>query len=712
MSGGRREPGFGDTPDLFRDSPPPVLQPEGGNNAFFLDPERARLLDMLTHLSQFSAQVLLVTAAEAGGKTALLDHFALRASGQRPLCRLQGSSSQEAGSLFLQIAQCFGLNPAKLGGDNAVASLSAHLAGLAAEQTPLLLVDDAQALSDDALEIILQLAGLVSAEGERLLHVVLFAEPELLQRFETPRFAALETPHRLELPPLDEAQTEAFVRHLIAKQPAQLRNEPEPTVLKRIYRESGGLPGEILRLFEEPAPTRSGLNLKALPQLPLRYLLPAAIALALLLALLLQSWLGGLFEEEAPTTSMAELPLPEAPPVAAPPPQVLPGTEEPRPEPPPVEAPGSDEAAPMEDAPPPPQVEPSRPLVAGTPEEKPASAPVVTEPEPPTEPPEAEPPVEAEPAQSPAPKLSAITPSPVTGSDRPQTLTLEGSGFDPDSRVTLYWAERQKTLAPHQVEVVDGQTLRITITTGTEPLRWAAEVVNPDGRHSARASFQVQPPAPPKPRTTTTAHGAKWLAAQPADQFTLQLLATHQADGPRDYLKHQPLPGPNAIVGVYRDSERLHLLLHGRYSSRKAAQLAIADLPPTVQQASPWIRRIGDIQTQLKATAPPSPKANKATVQDEAWIWSQDPRRFTVQLLAATNRQSVQRFVAEQSKLRPLALFTTRRDGQLWQTVIWGNFPDREAAEAALQQLPAALGQPWIRSFALIHEELTLHGGP
>lgn len=79
----------------------------------------------------------------------------------------------------------------------------------------MLVVDDADRLPDDALEIVVRLAELPGDHG-KLVRVILFADSAILPRFDTARFASAPRPHRLDLKPLDEAQTIAYLQHRLA----------------------------------------------------------------------------------------------------------------------------------------------------------------------------------------------------------------------------------------------------------------------------------------------------------------------------------------------------------------------------------------------------------------------------------------------------------------------------------------------------------------
>jgi DamX protein len=101
--------------------------------------------------------------------------------------------------------------------------------------------------------------------------------------------------------------------------------------------------------------------------------------------------------------------------------------------------------------------------------------------------------------------------------------------------------------------------------------------------------------------------------------------------------------------------------------------------------------------------------ANASDKEYAAWLWSQDPSNYTLQLLGARQVESVRQFLQKYAGLGGKAIyFHTRHDGQDWYTVVYGVYSDKAAARRAIERLPAELksSSPWVRSFASIHAEL------
>jgi DamX protein len=94
---------------------------------------------------------------------------------------------------------------------------------------------------------------------------------------------------------------------------------------------------------------------------------------------------------------------------------------------------------------------------------------------------------------------------------------------------------------------------------------------------------------------------------------------------------------------------------------------------------------------------------------DAAWIWSQDPTRYTIQLAAAGNEAAVLAVKQQVSLPDELAVAKALRDGEPWFVLVYGSFPSKESARDTINRLPSELKQsgPWARSFSSLQDELS-----
>lgn len=374
------------------------------------------------------------------------------------------------------------------------------------------------------------------------------------------------------------------------------------------------------------------------------------------------------------------------------------------------------------------------------------------------------PPVGSGPGSAPAPaapKLTALQPEPVIGARTPQVLTLKGSGFRPGLSVTVSWDGSEKRLSPSQVQVDSDSRLRLTLTTGTRNRTWTVQVSDPQHGTSNRLRFTVKAPQPGtagvieatpsanKVAATVPAGGVlgeDWLRSRDADHYTLQLLSTHTAENVSRFVREHHLGGEVAQFHSRHDGQSWYTVVRGDYASRQAAESAAAHLPTSLKGIKPWIRRFGDIQAQLSTAAATaampaskpvqaSPSATSPVLAGEqpatdlpgrtrvsrppadrpggsaalAWLWDQDPRHYTLQLLGARSEASLQAYIHEHHLEGKAVYFKTLREGLDWYSLVYGVYADRAKAVQAIASLPAGLrqSQPWARSFASIHSELS-----
>lgn len=332
-------------------------------------------------------------------------------------------------------------------------------------------------------------------------------------------------------------------------------------------------------------------------------------------------------------------------------------------------------------------------------------------------------------------RLTGITPSPLYGSDEPRRIVINGAGFVAGSMVALSRSGEIEVIPPERVTLIDQSRIAIEVTTGTRAAGWAVQVSTPDNRRSNVLPFQVvaaptmtQPADPaiaplPQARAPVAVEvpapsggvgadilGSEWLAGQPAQNFTLQLLASHSRYTARRFADQEGLSGQLALVAMERDGMPLQLLLQGSYPTRAAAEQAMKGVPVGIR---PWIRTIASVQQVMKpeAKVPTGENSPSSGVEpkDIAWVWSQDPQRYTLQLAAAGSEEAIQAAMRRIALAGELAVVQTQRDGKPWYALIYGSFAGRDVASAVIERLPESLRQagPWPRSFAALHEEIS-----
>lgn len=89
------------------------------------------------------------------------------------------------------------------------------------------------------------------------------------------------------------------------------------------------------------------------------------------------------------------------------------------------------------------------------------------------------------------------------------------------------------------------------------------------------------------------------------------------------------------------------------------------------------------------------------------WLMRQDPRHFTLQLLAAQDEQAVRDYLAGHGLAERARYFGFRRQGEPWFAAVYGVYASRAQAEAAARSLAERIKEfPWVRPLSDVHEAI------
>lgn len=101
-----------------------------------------------------------------------------------------------------------------------------------------------------------------------------------------------------------------------------------------------------------------------------------------------------------------------------------------------------------------------------------------------------------------------------------------------------------------------------------------------------------------------------------------------------------------------------------------------------------------------------APKA--AAADDMVWLRARAPAHYTLQLLGARDRAAIDKFIVRHELSGKYAVFARDLDGKPWYSLVYGDYPDREAALRGRARLPAGLraARIWPRTFASVQAQL------
>jgi septal ring-binding cell division protein DamX/type II secretory pathway predicted ATPase ExeA len=692
----------------------------------YLDAERAQRLNMLQHMTQYSNLLLMVIGERGIGKTTLMHRFIQQADESWTICQIDANTMMDAEHLLYEAARCFGLDSLPRSSAQLQDALYRHVADLQHQgKIPLLIIDDAHLLSKQALLAVFNLADTEVEQGS-LMRIILFCDPDIEKVLKANDVKVLRerVTHTMTIPAFTEEVTAEYLKHRMAVAGFSGESPFTPKLVHKIYKGAEGVPAAINELAhmtleqgdvaDVPTLTSTVESPRASTRTRPAYIIWGSVGIILLaLVLVFQDNINALFQEDqSPQTVVLKQELQSE--LKSPKndgggfkERVIPLQQE-------TQAPTqSTEAAtaPMPEPEPPAQ----QPAESGSAEAAPhavsesASSPVPQVAETPE-------PQHTAPAAKP-PTIAAISPNPVPGSHAAQPITITGEGFEPQSRLVVSWPGHEKTLPDSQIEFVSSEKMTMSITVGTQADAWKVWVVNPDGGQSRTASFSVAPPAP-KPKEPAALRSQNWVLEQPPSHYTVQLFGTRQRSSAEHFVKEHRLSETSAIVRSRRNGADWFTVVMGSYDARGDAAAAAKHLPKSLANIKPWVRPFGDIQETVpnipdaaSATTPTTGStgtAGTSLTDNEAWLWSQDPRHFTLQLLGGRSADSVKDFIREHHLGGKAVYFKTWRDGADWYAVVYGVYPDRQAAQQAIKRLPGSLrsGSPWVRSFASVHADL------
>jgi DamX protein len=380
---------------------------------------RGRQLDTVLHLSHFSDYLVLISAPSGAGKTTFIEQFMRVQPAEACIVHLVLQETVTAPWIIRQLIQQL---PVQLPNHASLEASILAIQELAQQFTLqkevlLIVVDDAQWLDEDALELLANLLPRSSKVDSRP-HVILCADQSVVERIETPQFAELrqERFYHVVLAPFSQEESADYLRQRLQR--IGLNHGFAPIQLLQLHQLAKGNPG-YLNMLANKALSKGGFVQQT--GLPLLHIAATVVVVAILAAI----WLLNYFSNNNALTNEVE-PQPVAVEsiVAVPMAKALPPLEpielspaprnvtlEPKPEP---ESESTPEV--VVESQPEPESTPEV-VVESQPEPEPTPEVVVeSQPEPEPEPePEPTPEVVVEPKPKPAPKkqVLAIVPVPV-----------------------------------------------------------------------------------------------------------------------------------------------------------------------------------------------------------------------------------------------------------------------------------------------------------
>ncbi len=227
----------------FRLSPDPAF--------LYLSKEHARAKAYMESTIWFTDGFVIITGEIGSGKTTLIETF-LREL-EKDVVVAQVAQTQISATEFLQtVLVQFGFSPFKMRKGELIATLNQFLVEqYAAGRKVLLIVDEAQNLSNRVLEEIRLLSG-VETTKEKVLRIILAGQPELGEKLDSAELIQLVQRVRLRfhLTALSPEDTQAYVLHRLEVAGSHGRQIFTDEAHPVIFRYTGGVPRLINTLCD------------------------------------------------------------------------------------------------------------------------------------------------------------------------------------------------------------------------------------------------------------------------------------------------------------------------------------------------------------------------------------------------------------------------------------------------------------------------------
>lgn len=182
-------------------------------------------------------------------------------------------------------------------------------------------------------------------------------------------------------------------------------------------------------------------------------------------------------------------------------------------------------------------------------------------------------------------ELEAFSPAQApVATPRPETSAQQPAVIEP------------QPVAPPQV--AQQPTRNVAAPTASQPDVSQPVASQPATQTAVERSTAVPTPAPSAVETPApaSATGAAWYRAQPAENYVLQVLGTRSEQSAKALVTQY-----GAQYGYFskiHQGKPLYVVTYGNFSSRSAAQAAVATLPAKLQAGKPWPKSFASIRKE------------------------------------------------------------------------------------------------------------------
>lgn len=205
-------------------------------------------LDLLTHLSETSNAILVVTGVLGVGKTVMMRHFVNQTKQESGICEVKGDLSISSAVLLQVLASHLAINHTEMEIADLKPAIIAALAKLQEQNKRyVLVIDNAHKLPESSLEFILEFANEEVQEAMSALHIVLFGGTQLTATIAniTAEHMGEALTHTQRVEALNRQETAQYIEHRLGCVGVQSGNLLSEKDIDEIFKQSSGVPIKV-----------------------------------------------------------------------------------------------------------------------------------------------------------------------------------------------------------------------------------------------------------------------------------------------------------------------------------------------------------------------------------------------------------------------------------------------------------------------------------